>query len=107
MDKIAIACIVAGCFCLIIIVLLVLLADRTNDIFEDKISESEYNDLKSLHLSIWALTILICGMCFLSAITVFQENKKPQAIDVYRNKTELIITSVNDVPKDTTIVFKK
>lgn len=30
----------------------------------------------------------------------------PKAIDVYRGKTELEITSVNGVPKDTVVVFK-
>lgn len=30
----------------------------------------------------------------------------PQAIDVYRNKTELEITSVNGVPRDTVVVWK-
>ena len=31
---------------------------------------------------------------------------KPKAIDVYRNKTELEITSVNGVPRDTVVVWK-
>ena len=31
---------------------------------------------------------------------------KPKAIDVYRNKTELEITSVNGVPTDTVVVWK-
>lgn len=31
---------------------------------------------------------------------------KPHAIDVYRNKTELEITSVNGVPTDTVVVWK-
>lgn len=31
---------------------------------------------------------------------------QPQAIDVYRNKTELEITSVNGVPRDTVVVWK-
>lgn len=34
------------------------------------------------------------------------EKPKPQAIDVYRNKTELEITSVNGVPRDTVVVWK-
>ena len=32
---------------------------------------------------------------------------KPKAIDVYRDKTELVITYENDVPTDSTVVFKK
>lgn len=35
------------------------------------------------------------------------EELKPQAIDVYRNKTELEITSVNGVPRDTVVVWKE
>lgn len=31
---------------------------------------------------------------------------QPQAIDVYRNKTELEIKSVNGVPRDTVVVWK-
>lgn len=31
---------------------------------------------------------------------------QPRAIDVYRNKTELEITSVNGVPRDTIVVWK-
>lgn len=32
---------------------------------------------------------------------------EPTALDVYRGLTELEITSVNGVPKDTVVVFKK
>ena len=32
---------------------------------------------------------------------------KPSAIDVYRGKTELEITSVNGTPIDTVVIFKK
>ena len=32
---------------------------------------------------------------------------KPPALDVYRGNTELEITSVNGVPTDTVVVFKK
>lgn len=31
----------------------------------------------------------------------------PTALDVYRGNTELMITSINGVPTDTTVVFKK
>lgn len=30
----------------------------------------------------------------------------PRAIDVYRGKTDLQITSVNGIPKDSTVVWK-
>ena len=32
---------------------------------------------------------------------------RPSAIDVYRGNTELEITSVNGIPTDTVVVFKK
>lgn len=32
---------------------------------------------------------------------------KPKAIDVYRGKTELEVTSVNGVPVDTVVVWKE
>lgn len=32
---------------------------------------------------------------------------KPSALDVYRGKTTLEITSVNGIPKDTVVVYKK
>ena len=31
----------------------------------------------------------------------------PTALDVYRGNTELMITSINGIPTDTTVVFKK
>lgn len=39
-------------------------------------------------------------------ICYIPEDTKPTAIDVYRNKTELEITSVNGIPIDTTVVWK-
>lgn len=35
------------------------------------------------------------------------EKPKPSVLDVYRGKTELEITSVNGIPIDTVVVFKK
>ena len=35
------------------------------------------------------------------------EEPIPTALDVYRGNTELKITSVNGIPTDTTVVFKK
>ena len=41
-------------------------------------------------------------------IMIYNISKEPEpkAIDVYRNKTELEITSVNGVPQDTIVVWK-
>jgi hypothetical protein len=37
----------------------------------------------------------------------FIDADSPSAIDVYRGKTTLKITSVNDVPTDSAVVYKK
>lgn len=37
---------------------------------------------------------------------IIMTNKTPSALDVYRGKTELRITSVNGVPTDTIVVYK-
>ena len=49
------------------------------------------------------LTILIT---FELHLFVTMTNPTPSALDVYRGKTELEITSVNGVPTDTVVVFK-
>lgn len=45
---------------------------------------------------------------FLSiAFYAINTNGKPTPLDVYRGNTELRITSVNGIPTDTVVVFKK
>lgn len=39
-------------------------------------------------------------------ISCILAEQTPTALDVYRGNTELMITSVNGVPTDTTVVFK-
>lgn len=58
-------------------------------------------------------TGLICGvfvilLAIAEILTIFEISRehKPKAIDVYRNKTELEITSVNGTPIDTVVVWK-
>ena len=47
-------------------------------------------------------------LIFISIVLIKVESVMyPTALDVYRGKTELEITSVNGVPKDTVVVFKK
>ena len=71
----------------------------------------------SLHLSAEGdadfNTGLVCGVFIIlfaiaEILTIFEisREQKPNAIDVYRNKTELEITSINGVPKDTVVVWK-
>ena len=52
----------------------------------------------------------LCGSIFALLLTAiaftYSIQSIPQAIDVYRNKTELEITSVNGTPIDTVVVWK-
>lgn len=50
---------------------------------------------------IW--TIGLIGGYLIGLIVVDDE---PTALDVYRDKTELKITSINGIPSDTIVVFK-
>lgn len=43
----------------------------------------------------------------ISLISDIIGNPTPSALDVYRGNTELEITSVNGIPTDTVVVFKK
>lgn len=45
-----------------------------------------------------AITLIVC---------INMSEPTPTALDVYRGNTELEITSVNGIPTDTTVVFKK
>lgn len=51
---------------------------------------------------------LIISICFEIVIisVIINTPPEPTALDVYRGLTELEITSVNGVPKDTVVVFK-
>lgn len=52
----------------------------------------------------------ICGASIIILLIVeilMIKGIKPKAIDVYRGKTELNITSVNGVPTDTVVVWKE
>lgn len=51
--------------------------------------------------------IILAGIGFFILLTIFiPVEPLPTALDVYRNKTELEITSVNGVPTDTVVVWK-
>ena len=54
-----------------------------------------------------AICIIIVGIVLGMCISEKVLNNGPSAIDVYRGKTELEIMSINGVPKDTTVVYKK
>lgn len=49
-----------------------------------------------------------CITCIVIAIVLWESfGDEPTALDVYRGKTELEITSVNGIPTDTVVVYKK
>lgn len=50
-----------------------------------------------------SIFIIICIFCVVAAMLASPE---PTALDVYRGLTELEVTSVNGVPKDTVVVYK-
>lgn len=50
-----------------------------------------------------SMAILIAAELYLFVNII---EPKPSALDVYRGKTELEITSVNGIPTDTIVVFK-
>lgn len=55
----------------------------------------------------WVLFVIFgLGGIFFMTIFYEPESKQPKPIDVYRGKTELEITSVNGVPRDTAVVWK-
>jgi len=55
---------------------------------------------------ILGLVITILFVAEIIMIYDISKDTKPNAIDVYRNKTELEITSVNGIPIDTVVVWK-
>ena len=72
-----------------------------------------YADNRSDGVSAAAAAGFLSGISCTLGITMFALSVSddsaytPTALDVYRNKTELQITSVNGVPTDTVVVFKK
>lgn len=54
-------------------------------------------------LFLYGLICCIIGVLIANKV----RDNDPQAMDVYRGNTELEITSVNGVPTDSVVVFKK
>ena len=53
------------------------------------------------------IVITILSIIEINLVVNIFGKPKPSALDVYRGKTELEITSVNGTPIDTVVVFKK
>lgn len=54
--------------------------------------------------AIWFYTVSV-GI-LVSSVIVLIDSDRPSALDVYREKTELVVYSKNDVPYDSLVVFK-
>lgn len=82
---------------IIIIILIILSITHFN---MNRIEDFEIGEFVGI-----SITILI----FIKAVLVVDiiSIPKPSALDVYRGNTELEITSVNGIPIDTVVVFKK
>ena len=74
-------------------------------ILGNHISE-ECGDSLNIGAFIGSLTTILIVM-EISLISEIIGNPTPSALDVYRGNTELGITSVNGIPTDTVVVFKK
>lgn len=83
---------------IVLLVIIVIVAGITAGINAETKKEGTRTMTSSI---IWALGLI--GGYIIGLIAVDDE---PTALDVYRGKTELKITSVNDIPTDTIVVYK-
>lgn len=63
-------------------------------------TKDDYKSMFGLHYFLWVVI-------FILAVIVMVDMKAPSALDVYRGNTELKIHSINGVPTDTIVVYKK
>lgn len=66
------------------------------------IKRKDWDDV--IFLSVFSFPLIVFEIALILGIINVQY--EPTAIDVYRGLTELEVTSVNGVPKDTVVVFK-
>lgn len=72
-----------------------------------KLSTVDVNDSKANKYALLSLLyIFIIVVSMILCYAIYNTPTTPQAIDVYRGHTELQITSVNDMPQDTIVVWK-
>ena len=88
-----IGAIIVGILIFALIILIGYIRDRWSGSFED-----------GLFIASLIIILIIIEVCLLNNI---KEKLTPSALDVYRGNTELEITSVNGIPIDTVVVFKK
>ena len=58
------------------------------------------------HHDLYIFIYSYCGGVLIILGSAFIKTESPKAIDVYRNKTTLQITYRDNVPTDTTVVYK-
>ena len=88
-----IGAIIVGIFILASLILVGILSEKYGDSFD-----------AGVFMGIIIAILMFIEICLISNII---EKQKPSALDVYRGNTELEITSVNGIPTDTIVVFKK
>lgn len=79
---------------------------KYNDIHEKFERNHPLEGFISAYSGMSGFILIFIGLLLVSDCFMPAKSYTPKAIDVYRGKTELEITSVNGVPKDTVVVFK-
>ena len=88
-----IGAIIIGVLILASIILCTYISERCDGSFDD-----------GVFIGAVIIILMVIEICLVAIIT---EKPTPSALDVYRGHTELEITSVNGVPTDSVVVFKK
>lgn len=93
-----IGAIIVGIFILALIILGLYISKRCDDNFDvDVFGAGVFIGM--------IIAVLIVFETALVAVIIY--GPRPSALDVYRGNTELEITSINGIPTDTVVVFKK
>lgn len=79
---------------------------KYNDIHKKFERNNSLEGFISIYSSVSGSIFLFVGALLLLIVFTPAESCPPTAIDVYRGKTELEITSVNGMPRDTIVVWK-
>lgn len=88
-----IGAIIVGLLIFILFILAIHYSNRYGDMFD-----------VGVFIGVVITMLVVLELCLISNII---EKPTPSALDVYRGNTELEITSVNGMPIDTVVVFKK
>ena len=86
----------------ILIIALMILGDHIIERCGDSFGVSAFS--VGAFIGSFTTILVVIEICLVASII---EKQKPSALDVYSGNTELEITSVNGIPTDTVVVFKK